>query len=178
MLWACVIHGAQFMISRQKQRSPQLVAQEQSQSTALIPIIGFFTIYFKHWANKISTKKLSWLLLLTLTLLQRQSSKMWQTCISRLIIIYRYQMQLQDPKLKTNETNFLFLFSYTCNNNRKNLHVIENGQDISLSFIIIPSNSHSFAAATSRSFDHHRVTNFISYPNCILIILQKHYKLK
>ena len=83
-----------------------------------------------------------------------------------------------DPKLKTNETNFLFLFSYTCNNNRKNLHVIENGQDISLSFIIIPSNSHSFAAATSRSFDHHRVTNFISYPNCILIILQKHYKLK
>lgn len=89
MLWACVIHGAQFMISRQKQRSPQLVAQEQSQSTALIPIIGFFTIYFKHWANKISTKKLSWLILLTLTLLQRQSSKMWHTCISRLIIIYR-----------------------------------------------------------------------------------------
>ena len=57
MLWACVIHGAQFMLSRQKQRSPQLVAQEQSQSTALIPIIGFFTIYFKHCANKISTKK-------------------------------------------------------------------------------------------------------------------------
>ena len=33
MLWACEIQGAQFMISRQNLRSPQLIALEQKWGT-------------------------------------------------------------------------------------------------------------------------------------------------